>query len=687
MAITVAGAPRVQQRTAGQLVQPQVRKTASDFGGEVFGAAANLLGQEADRRMKEAQFALVQDSDNQMSAWENDALYGENGYMNTKGKVAVEQSDNVLKSYDEEVTRVASGMPDGPARSAFLNQSKNRRFQIERTTGRHMVAQADQYKQTQNQAYIANSQVAAANNFNDPERINDEISRQVSAIRTQGVLQGKPEEQITLEANVAQSTTHQAVVNRMLSINDYQGAKSYLEQNKAGIMPDTFDQLMKGANQGEQVKKGQATKRLQSEISDYMAYKNSGGADETDYSRDGLVAVFGEDEGGRVYEEIQDVNRFAKTYNEIAFASPDEINAMIEAERPDTAEDFRREAGQFSNIVKAMETRTKGLANDPAQYALGAPSIAREYDEYQRTGNGTGYAAATLAEQERLGVGPGMQKVLSGQQADFVVNEYRKGGENAANFIQGIRDSFGDYFPQVMRDLNAAGLSPTAQVVSVMGPGNASNLLAEADKEGMKALKEIVGDDNYKTIDGAVPGELEDLRETLALAPNGAVTYQKIHESVRLLAVKYASMGVPIGDATATAAKEVVNNRYEFVDGYRVPREIRTESGTQAVDAVLVREGAGLAIKNLKNVDLALPYHEGMPDDVAREVYLRNLQAAPVTLNDETGIVLVNQLGNAILDSENNPITLTWQELQDSAKTQAPSTIEAYSKAIFPFLR
>ena len=653
-----------QQRVSANVGNVQlegVQRTGQE--GQAFSQALSQVGQAgmemAQRSKAKADVANVQEQVNGLSTFTNDSLYGKDGLYTKKGKNALNASDELLTAFDKQVSDQSATLTDDTQKELYLQQSSKMRGRLEADSMRYQSQEIQTFEQQQQASYVTNLQVDAANNYQNEVRINDVIGDQLSSIRANGELNGLPEDTIKLNQLTAMSQTHVGVANRMLADQDYNGVKEYVDSYEDQIFPEKRDQLLKVANDARNAAMAKETKKLSSEINDYVLYKNSGGEEVKEYSESSLKAIYGDEQGAAVHEEILDANEFATTYNQVKFATSDEIKEIISTSEPTTADRFQRESRQYGNLVKAVQARSTQLAKDPSKYVLENDDVRNEFDTYSQTGVGTSYAAATVAEQGRIGVPSQMVTILPKETASSLVAEYQKGGQNAAEFMQSLRNSWGEYFPQVMRDLNQAGLSPTAQVVSILPQGNTANLLAEADQQGMKELKTFIGDDDSKTITTDVSDELSDLRETLALTPNGPASYKKLLDATNLLAHKYSSMGVGLGDAISRAADEVVNSRYEFVDGYRVPVSFNDNQ----IDASTVRNGIDFVIRDFGKLDLYLPDHQGMPDDVAEKIYKQNLQATATTMNDDSGIVFVDQNGNSILDQDTNPITMTWDEL------------------------
>lgn len=673
MAITIP-TPRTSTNV-GRPALLQADTSAESMGAGVaqaVGQAAVGLANVFQQKQRQVDLAAVQEQSNALDGFTNNALYGDNGLYTKKGKSALGASDELLQSFDTFTSEQLAALTNEDQRKAYQAQVTRARTNLQSDSMRYQLQQSQAYEAEQQAAYLTNSKISAANNYQNEDRVNQDIGAQIDSIKAFGKLHGQSDEDVRLNILQATSVTREAVISRMINESDYAGAEQHLDKYENQIMPDRVDAIRKSINQGRQVELSKNRERLTGELQDYIAYKNAGGEQTKQFDETTLKAVYGDEQGSQVYAEIQDANQFAIAYNQVKFASADELNQIVSGNLPDSPQDFRREQAQFNQFMRAVETRNTQLGKDPAAYTMQADAIKRSYQEYADSGIGVNFAAAQIAEQQRLGVPQQLTSVLPKPMAEEMVMRYQQGGETAAQFVKGIKESFGDYYSNVMRDLNAAGLSPVAQVVAILPPGNAANLLSEADKDGHKVLKETIGNDTFKTIEADVSSSMSDLSETLYFAANGPATLTKIKSATELLAMKYVSMGVPVGDAIERSVNQVVNDRYEFVDGYRVPKGIMVGQTEKPIDVPSVTRGVDSLLDTVKdNVELQIPLHAGMPDDVAKMVYLRNLRITPTTLNDESGVVLMNQNGNAILDANGNPLTYTWDQLQELGKDKS----------------
>ena len=427
--------------------------------------------------------------------------------------------------------------------------------------------------------------------------------------------------------------------------------------------PNQLEALTREAMQQVKSVKASNTKKLSGEISDYIAYKSAGGPQVTEYDETTLKAVYGDQDGGDLYKEIQSANDFASDYNKVALAGGDELEGLAASQAVTGPEDFRTEGPQASSMNAAIQKRNEDLVKDSGLYALKSQNVKNSFDSYLNTGDGKTFAEVTTSEQERLGVPSGYETILPKQQAASMVAQYEQGGEDAAVFVNQLQDQFGDYYPKILQELTAAGLSPNASVVAILPiGGRAATLLAQADKEGYTTIKSNINPDDYKTISDGLEAELAAFSGTTY----SEGTKAQIKGSTELLAMKYLSSGVyPDAESSLeAAANDIVNERYNFttgsfiggaeVTGYRIPVDL---------DQSAIEAGVDSAVDALQGMNLMAPV-SGLPDDVAQQVYKVRMKAKVQTMNDDSGVVMVDFQNQPILTENGSMIRFTWEELK-----------------------
>tara|TARA_R110002096_G_scaffold425519_1_gene634181 strand:- start:3487 stop:3993 length:507 start_codon:yes stop_codon:yes gene_type:complete len=99
---------RQTQNITGQVNTVGVEKTGEDFGAGLANQAANIVQDIGLKQQASFNLAAVQEAETGLSEWENESLYGENGFYKLKGKNAAEQSDQYLSNFDKFIAEKQS---------------------------------------------------------------------------------------------------------------------------------------------------------------------------------------------------------------------------------------------------------------------------------------------------------------------------------------------------------------------------------------------------------------------------------------------------------------------------------------------------------------------------------------------------------------------------------------------------
>src|SRR3546814_1344699 len=190
---------------------------------------------------------------------------------------------------------------------------------------------------------------------------------------------------------------------------------------------------------------------------------------------------------------------FGQAVSAVKWATPEEIDSLITAEAADlsTAEGYKNQRAELSTLASAVAERNKALLDDPAAFVAQAPNVKAAYEEMvvaianpaaDSAAATATFAAASLAEQDRLGVPPETPTLLPEAYAETVVARFSdqpEGGENAAAIVQSLAAQWGRYWPKVAGELSG-DLPGTAAVIASMPSAPAAHTLAEAANVGAR---------------------------------------------------------------------------------------------------------------------------------------------------------------------------------------------------------
>lgn len=410
---------------------------------------------------------------------------------------------------------------------------------------------------------------------------------------------------------------------------------------------------------------------------DYASYLQAGNAPTGAYQPQEVIARLGEEDGQQVVEQIERAEIFGGKVARVKWASPAEIQEIVQTEqaRLGSPQDFEQNQKEVTALFRAINERNTALAEDPARFVAENPEVAETYDNMaavlsnptatpeDHTTATKAYADATLAVQDRLGVPPEAQRVLTKDQARQMAAQFKRqpeGGQNAAVLMQGMAEQWGAYWPQVFNDMGE-DLPGTALVIGMMEGEDqrlAAEKVAEASLVGAKALKESLPGDKTKDLNDNLLAEMADFQGTLSMIPGGSRTFNVVKEGVELLTLQYMAEGESQPNAISRAYNDIVGKRYTIEGTYRVPVER---------DAYAVRDGASAYLERLDGIDgLDLPFDNyGLTDEEVREEYVASLQEFGfwVTAPDESGLMLYRDDQKAVT-VRGQPLVVPWGDLE-----------------------
>lgn len=270
--------------------------------------------------------------------------------------------------------------------------------------------------------------------------------------------------------------------------------------------------------------------------------------------------------------------------NQVQWASPEELVAL-QARTMATLNDptdFARKQRQAKAIGAAIDQRQKLLNDDPAGYVAGAPAVAaaRSQIDPQNPAAGTQAAiAASLAEQEHLGVPPEKQSALTKAAAGALVK--RIVGTDPAKADMGAAldqtaQIYGPHWPRAFGDLVRAGLPPEAQNLAAMDrPEQAAArtdfqrmLSLVAEKHGVEQLKAAAPREAVQTIGQGIDSQMADFRATV----RDPRLYDAVKNGVEHLAYYYAFQGRSGDAALRDAYDGMIGRKYDFSGSWRAPK-------------------------------------------------------------------------------------------------------------------
>jgi len=658
--------------------QDRARGTAPSLAAatavsRAVGQVAGQVGQAANQFIKQQKdaddAAFLTESTNGLLRGETERLAD----IETRG--ADVDLETLQSDYQSRVNDIADTAPSDEARQEFLSQADNafsRKFFPGYTRHQSNLNVQRRVNSAQSGLDDIQSEVLAGRT-SVPEAVARAEAAIVGLEETAGGV---------VDIDKLRTSTFNQIVSSSLGgrikSGDSVSVISEIKDGKWDQLTDanTLGRIMSAAELDIKQRGAAQKKQFASELDDYVAFLSSGKDSEDlseKFSPTNVSAVFGE-QGGAINEQIKDARDFGNTLNEIKTASTKELAAIVERETPEGQEEFRRESRQLAILDGAIKVRNKAIAEDPSKYVINNSDLAKDSFKSLTNALQSGdqaainqaaqeFSAIQRTSQEDLGVKPaGVQLLPKELENNFasVLNDFSQGGKNVVLQIDSMKTAFGSEWTAVQRQLQSnikmgAGL----RVLAGMDFGPEAVRLSEALSLPQKTYKEVIGDDNFKDIKADTIEELEDFQSTLRGQPGAEAAFIQHKTAIETLSMKYMADGVfdDTGDAINQAKADVLDSRFTFKDTYRVPAKVNADNVELGIDNALDRIKAG-------EFNLRVPESSQVvnPED-REEVYLSALRPTPITSPDGDGILFVDQNGNAIFDTNNNPFIIPWAEL------------------------
>lgn len=237
-----------------------------------------------------------------------------------------------------------------------------------------------------------------------------------------------------------------------------------------------------------------------------------------------------------------------------------------------------------------LAQKHKALLDDPATFAAAQPDVAAKLQaaDPQKPDSVVDGLNASLAMQRQLGLPDEKTRVLSNAQVSGLVAKLHgvdpaKGDMGAA--LDQLSKQYGDYYPQVMKELVTVGkLNPDYMVLGAMDhPAQTGarqdfqRALLEVNQMGASKFEQNVPQAEKKAIDDGLDNAMQSFRATTALnGVGGAELFRTMNDSVKTLAMSYAAQGLPGGTALDRAVSGILTSKYAFDGALRVPRNVAT---------------------------------------------------------------------------------------------------------------
>lgn len=665
-----------QQPTRAIQLQGVAPDTASIAQGlQTLGRGAQML---MDKEREKADTALLMDADNQLTKWQQQSMYGENGAYTRKGQNALDVTNQTLDQFDKAQAEIAKTLTNDQQKARYAQIVNSRRNSLSSDLNRYEYGERQNYYGQVEKAQLETSMQGAALEYQDPAKV-DQYRQKVDAVLTSRAQRlGLSPEAAQAERLETNSGMSSAVIQRML-IDSPQKAKSYYESYKDTMTAEDQIRTSNGIDQGFRRLEAEARQRqvearqmqaisrmeLSSRVQDASAAYSQGLDFDNPPSKVDFAAAYGPEKGAQEFDRFSKVQALAPAIREFATAAPQErqqILAKFQPAQDGTAGDgFKEDSQLYQHLTNVGVRLMKQQQDDPAAYvAKYSPTVQQAFAAAQQDGTPEAYQAyarTTLAEQQRLGVK--QPKLLPDAAADQLAanfNNQLTGGENAATMIEQQQELWGKEFPTVLQQVGNK-LPAEAQVIATGLPKDVAERMASVASIKDSDLHAGLQKGQKDTINQSVSAAMAPFAQSLQGQSGGINTYNTMYQAAARTATSYVLQGMDPEKAATKVVNGMVGDKYDFFGTYRVPK-------TQDTDAV--SRGATAAMRQIKPDELMpLPGLAGVTEEQSRQQLHDALQSSGqwVPNEDESGLSLTLN-GYRVRGADGKPITRSWADLQ-----------------------
>lgn len=338
--------PQVQQQVAAPT---QLRGVAPDNsaiaeGLQSFQRGAQIL---VNKEREKADTALLMDADNQLTQWQQKAMYDEqNGVFTRKGKNALDVTNQTLEQFEQAQAEIAKGLTTDQQRARYSQIVASRRNSLSNDLNRYEYGERQNYYGEVEKGQLETSLQGAALDYQDPAKIQGFRDKVDAVLASRAERLGLSPEAAQAERLKVGSGMSTAVIQRML-IDSPQKAKSLFDSFKDTMTAEDQIRASNGIDQGFRRLEAEARQRqiearqlqaisrmeLSSRVQDASAAYSQG----LDFANPPSLADFKAAYGDKAedqYKSFAKVQALAPAIREFATADPQERQAILDKFNP-----------------------------------------------------------------------------------------------------------------------------------------------------------------------------------------------------------------------------------------------------------------------------------------------------------------------------------------------------------------
>jgi len=399
---------------------------------------------------------------------------------------------------------------------------------------------------------------------------------------------------------------------------------------------------------------------------------------------------FGPAKGEAAWQDYQKDVQLGSDMRSLASQSPEEVAATYARyTNPTPGDDYGTQVQRRDQLTKAIEDNQKAKDKDPAGFVIRRTDSGlaswKQVNELiadknatpgMRTAYAQIFASKMLSEQERLGVPAEARTVAPDWYTDPIKDKIAAAATSddpqtrqaVMPLINAQKELWGSYWPNVVPQIAPAGAAPLVKAIAAGADPIAMQRLLDIPKgENPAAILKEQNEVTAKNLNTAINVSFAPFLGSMVGAQKDR-DFGGYADLGRKLGALYVRDGMEPSEAATKAFNDLVGNRYDFRDTYRIPKSPQinaddVQRGTVEARDQILRGKSGDAANPFGNVQLQIN-DLGVSDNEAdsRHNYYRDGVFVTSPRNDGLNISYKNTF---LTDkATGRPILLTWDQLQ-----------------------
>lgn len=236
--------PRVPTYDTAQVQQQPTRPiqlqgvapdtTSIAQGLQSVGRGAQML---MDKEREKADTALLMDADNQLTKWQQQAMYSENGAYTRKGQNALDVTNQTLEQFEKAQAEIAKTLTNDQQKARYAQIVNSRRNSLSSDLNRYEYGERQNYYGQVEKAQLETSMQGAALEYQDPAKVNQYRQKVDAVLSSRAERLGLSPEAAQAEKLKYNSSLVSDVLQRQATDNPYEAQKS-LKQFEGAMTAD-----------------------------------------------------------------------------------------------------------------------------------------------------------------------------------------------------------------------------------------------------------------------------------------------------------------------------------------------------------------------------------------------------------------------------------------------------------------